>query len=82
MRKGCFQPSFVQVGDVVTAVNDQKVGSPKDLSRLVAVLPVGRTAMFEVLRRGKARTVNIEIERRQDDLRLASADGPGGRGSS
>lgn len=65
----------LQVGDVVIAVNDQKVDSPKDLSRLVATLPVGQKAAFDVLRRGNSRTFTVKIERREDTARLASAEG-------
>jgi len=48
-------------GDVVTAVGDELVKTPKDLSRLVADLSPGDKETLSVWRDGKSESVNVTI---------------------
>jgi serine protease Do len=51
----------VKAGDVVTAVGDQTVKSPKDLSRLVADLSPGDKEKLSLMRDGKSMDVDVTI---------------------
>jgi serine protease Do len=49
----------LQLGDVITAFNGEKVTSGRDLIRNVTGAPIGRQATVTVLRGGKTLTVNV-----------------------
>ena len=59
-------------GDVITAVGDQAVKTPKDLSRLVADLSPGEKETVAILRDGKAMDVSVTIGG-NDDTKLQAA---------
>jgi serine protease Do len=51
-------------GDIVVAINGEKVDSNREMTRKVATLSLGSTAAFSVLRDGKTITLRATIERR------------------
>jgi Do/DeqQ family serine protease len=63
----------MQAGDFVTAL-DGKAGRTVDqLVREVGDLAVGKTAKFDVIRGGKALTVNVKVESRDDNVAANNA---------
>jgi len=73
----------LQVGDVVTSVNGTTIKSSSELTRQVARVRAGDVLHLNVIREGKARTVDIRSGTRPSERELASNDntgaGPGGR---
>jgi len=63
----------IQSGDVVTAVNDQAVASPRDLARLVANLTPGDTVKVDIWRNGETQQIDVELGTLPGDDQLASA---------
>jgi len=59
-------------GDIVTAINGQAVDDATDLTRRVANVPAGQTAVFTVARQGKPMEVKVTIGVRPDAQQLAS----------
>ena len=51
----------LKVGDVVTHVNGHSVTDPKDLAKAIGNLPAGAEAKIELMRRGKAQTLAVEL---------------------
>jgi serine protease Do len=64
---------FLQ-GDVVTALNGRLVEDSRDLTRHIAALPAGATAVFTVMRNGSQKTISAAIGNRPEQ-RVAS-NGP------
>lgn len=61
----------VQVGDIVTKVDGDDVGSPRELSRLVRHRRSGETITLDVLRNKAARTVKVTVsERKGSEVRV------------
>ncbi|MBB4658549.1 Do family serine endopeptidase [Parvularcula dongshanensis] len=65
-------------GDVILRFGDTDIDSATMLTRTVGRASPGQRVPVRVLRDGKERTVNVELERRDDD-RIASATTPGGQ---
>ena len=51
----------IEVGDVVTALNDQAVRSARDLMNIEGLLPVGRDVAVKVLRNGRERVLDARL---------------------
>ena len=64
-------------GDVVTALNGKPVASPSELSRAVAAVPPGSTVKLEVLRDGKARTLEAKVTERDEQAVEQGRQGQG-----
>ena len=62
---------FLQ-GDVVTVLNGRAVEDSRDLTRHIAALPAGATAVFTVMRDGTQRTIRAAIGARPDQRVAAS----------
>jgi len=58
--------SGIQSGDVIIAVNGQKVKNKADLVRQVAALPVGSAATITYLRDGRQLTASVRLNERRD----------------
>jgi serine protease Do len=59
-------------GDIVTAINGLAVEDATDLTRKVASVPTGQSAVFSVVRQGKPLQVKVTIATRPDAQQLAS----------
>ncbi len=59
-------------GDIVTAINGQAVEDANDLTRKVASVPAGQTAVLTVARQGKPMEVKVTVGTRPDSPQLAS----------
>ncbi len=64
----------IQPKDIIIAVNGQKVASSRDLTSLIANIPVGDNIKVTVLRDGREKTYNVTIAKRQDVV--SASDSP------
>ena len=62
--------------DIIVEVNGQKVETTRQLTSLVADIPVGQTAKVKVLRDGQPRTLNVKIGKRDDTRTAARGEVP------
>jgi serine protease Do len=74
-EKAGFRP-----GDIVIAINGEKVENNREMTRKVATLPDGSTATFTVLRDGKQVTLRATVGKR-DPEQVSGLQGGGGQGS-
>jgi peroxiredoxin len=77
LRRSPADVSGLAVGDVVIAVDDQRVNDPAELSRHIAGLGAGRRASFMVQRAGADRLLAIELGENpgfEGQLRLGFVD--------
>jgi serine protease Do len=61
----------IRVGDVVTAVDGKPVESSRELSAMIAGLPVGKKTSITVIREGRERTLKVTLGKRADDVARA-----------
>jgi serine protease Do len=61
--------------DIILEVNGQKVKTSRQLTSMIAAIPVGETARIKILRDGNKKTVNVKIVKR-DETKLAARDRP------
>ncbi len=66
--------------DIIVEVNGQKVETTRQLTSLVADIPVGQTAKVKVLREGQPRVLNVKIGKRDDKRTAARGETPEKRG--
>ncbi len=57
----------LEPGDVIEAVNGQKVASPRDLALTVAGVAPGEDAKFHILRDGQDRDINVKVGEQQPE---------------
>lgn len=62
--------------DIIVEVNGRKVETTRQLTGLVADIPVGQTAKVKVLRDGQPRTLNVKIGKRDDTRTAARGEAP------
>jgi serine protease Do len=65
--------------DIILEVNGKKVETSRDLTRMIAAIPVGKIIDIKVLRDGKKKHFSVKIVKR-DDKRLASQKTPKSHG--
>jgi serine protease Do len=68
----------LEPGDIVTAVNGDKIKDSTELRNTVASLAPGSSVKLTVWRNGSETTVNVTLGEQPDDLRTAAARQPGG----
>ena len=64
----------IREGDVVVSVNDQSVDSSRDLSAVIAGLPVGEKASVQVLRDGDEKTFRVKLTKRTDEEQIVRGE--------
>ena len=57
----------IRAKDVITEVNGKKVETSRQLTGIIADIPVGETARITVIRNGKPETFKVKIAKRNDD---------------
>jgi len=62
--------------DIIVEVNGQKVESTRQLTSLVAAIPVGQSAKLKVIRDGQTKTFNVKIAKRDDGKVAARSETP------
>ena len=73
LAKGPAATAGLEPGDVVQAVNGQKVSNPRELALTIAGVAPGQDAHLSVLHDGKVRDVDLKIGQMPDD-RQATTD--------
>jgi serine protease Do len=63
----------LEPGDVIEAVNGQKIGSPRDLALTVATVTSGQEAKFHILRDGQDRDVDVKVGEQPAEKMAAQA---------
>ena len=61
----------VQPYDVITAIDGQSVSSGRELSRMIANMPVGKETEITIVRKGEKKKLQVELAKRDDDEMLA-----------
>ncbi len=56
----------IQPGDVITAVDGEPVADARDLSSVIAGLPVGKKSKISVVRDGREKSVTVTLGRRSE----------------
>jgi serine protease Do len=62
--------------DIIVEVNGQKVESTRQLTSLVAAIPVGQNAKLKVIRDGQPKTFTVKIAKRDDGKVAARGEVP------
>ncbi len=65
----------IRVGDVVIEVDGTKVDSSRELSAMIAGLPVGKKTAITVVRDGREKNLKVTLGKRDDDVARADAGG-------
>jgi len=63
-------------GDIVLSINGVAVEDNRDLTRKVALVPSGQSAVFAINRQGQAKTLKADIGNRPDDKVASDAPNP------
>ncbi len=63
--------------DIIIEVNNQKVDSSRDLTNLVANIPVGEKVKITILRDNKKQTLTVDVAKRPEENKLMSSNGSG-----
>ncbi|MCU0539645.1 MAG: DegQ family serine endoprotease [Desulfobacterales bacterium] len=66
--------------DIIVEVNGQKVETTRQLTSLVANIPVGQAVKVKVLREGQPKTFQVKIAKRDDTKTAARGEPPEKRG--
>jgi serine protease Do len=62
--------------DIIVEVNGQKVDSTRQLTSLVANIPVGQSAKVKVIRDGQPKSLTVKIAKRDDSKVAARSEAP------
>ncbi len=65
--------------DIIIEVNGRKVETSRQLTGVVAEIPVGREVKVKVLREGKPRTLSVKVARRDEKRLAARGEAPAGK---
>jgi serine protease Do len=63
----------IKPNDIITAVDGKAVESARELSSLIAGIPVGKKTELSLLREGKGKTVTVTIAKREDAEAVVAA---------
>ncbi|MEI7713984.1 MAG: Do family serine endopeptidase [Rhodospirillales bacterium] len=74
MPKGPAAVAGLEPGDIVQAVNGQKIANPKELALNIAAVAPGQEARLSVLHDGKVRDVALKVGQLPDDKQAATED--------
>jgi serine protease Do len=66
----------IRAKDIIVEVNGQKVETTRQLTSLVANIPVGQSAKVKVIRDGKPQTFTVKIAKRDDAKTAARSEPP------
>jgi len=63
---GPAEGAGIEAGDVILRFDGQEVAEMRDLPRMVAETPVGKTVRVVVFRKGKTQTIKVQLGRLED----------------
>ncbi len=72
--KGPAANSGVEVGDVILRFDEKAINQMRDLPRIVAETPVGKTVEVVVRRKGKRQTISVTLGRLEDGEKVIAAN--------
>ena len=72
--KGPAQNSGIKVGDVILTFDGKNIAQMRDLPRIVAETPVGKSVDVVVLRKGKEENVPVTLGRLEDGEKIIAAN--------
>jgi serine protease Do len=72
--KGPAKPAGLAPGDVIVKFDGHDIKEMRDLPRIVADTPVGKTVDVIIIRNGKEETHQVAVGRLKDDAKVAEAD--------
>ena len=72
--KGPAQNSGVKVGDVILSFDGKNIAQMRDLPRIVAETPVGKSVDVVVLRKGKEENISVTLGRLEDGEKIIAAN--------
>ncbi|MEM1039012.1 MAG: DegQ family serine endoprotease [Pseudomonadota bacterium] len=72
--KGPAKIAGIAVGDVILSFDGKEVATSRDLPRIVADTPVGKSVEVVVLRKGQEENVPVTLGRLEDGEKLIAAD--------
>jgi serine protease Do len=64
----------IKANDIIIEVNGEPVNSSRELTAMIAAIPVGKDTPLTILRDGKEKTINVEIAKRDDTGLTASRE--------
>ena len=64
----------IQKGDVITAINDKKVTTTRELSNIIASVPVGSKTNIAIVRNGDQMTLSAVVTKRLDKPNVATKE--------
>jgi serine protease Do len=67
MKGDPAQKAGIKAKDIITEVNGKPIESIHDLTRIIADIPVGNTAVVKALRDGKPKTFKVKISKRSEE---------------
>ena len=73
-EKGPAKPAGIQAGDVIVKFDGKDIKELRDLPRIVASMPVGKSVEVVVVRKGKEMTETVTLGRLEDGEKVAKAD--------
>ena len=57
----------IKTGDIIIEVNGEKIKSSRDLTSMIATIPVGDQAMIVIMRDGRKKSFQVKISKREDE---------------
>nr|WP_230531065.1 DegQ family serine endoprotease [Microvirga roseola] len=75
-EKGPAKPAGLEVGDVIVRFDGKEVKDSRDLPRIVASTPVGKTVDVSIFRKGEEMTKQVTLGRLEDGEKQASLQQP------
>jgi serine protease Do len=77
-EKGPAKPAGLEIGDVIVKFDGREVRESRDLPRIVAATPVGKSVEVVIFRKKEELTKSVTLGRLEDGERQASASPSGG----
>jgi len=62
-------------GDIITKFNGKQVAKMQDLSRLVSMTPIGKSAKIEIIREKEKKTFSIIVKEKEETKKLVAETG-------
>ena len=71
-----LEDQVINSNDIILEVNGKRINDSRDLSRLIAEIPVGKKIPIKVLRNGKIKKLHALIAKRTDEKEEIASEGP------